>query len=598
MGVRWQFSRIICALLLHFVFASSLGILCPTKLPKPISVPIRNVTLNDGSLRRGAALSYGTPPQALAFIVDGASNNTYIYDGAAPCLNDGSRPQCSARFGGLFDESTSSTFKSYNNLTAPGLAPVRKSDSIGWYTSGTDALKVTFAVSLLNFPVGIIRTQGAFGAVPDTNTFGLSKSSALLNTMKSSGNIASNTFGFFVGWVGAQTKYQMDGNLILGGYDQAKITGDNVTLPIGYQNGCASGYVIAVTDITMNLKNGSNSSILGESQGSAIKACVEPDVDWISINADIWSPFVTISGVKEIGRWTGPINYQTMRVLASGAYDGGLTVTVYPNLQIRIPNHQLVVPNYGINQQGRTFITNSNIANILFLSPPDINDLPRFGKPFLSSAYLFVDNDKEEFSLWQSKATTERDLVAVGPPTCSPAPSSSSLVPLSSSLLPSSSSPAPPSSTTNPTSEPPTAPPETTTPIPNAPVSKGAIAGGVVGGLALIGMCSGAVNLLARRRKQQRQTLEQEYVARMEAMKKGSDNSYEKPEMPPDRQPPQEMPLTRDPAGALHEMPSDRQPPQELPLTRDPGGTLHEMPSTQVIRDMPHELPNMPRRRE
>lgn len=51
-----------------FVFSQSE---CPSQTHRPVLVPIRNVTVADGVIRRGAALSLGTQPQELAFEVLG-----------------------------------------------------------------------------------------------------------------------------------------------------------------------------------------------------------------------------------------------------------------------------------------------------------------------------------------------------------------------------------------------------------------------------------------------------------------------------------------------------------------------------------------------
>ena len=79
---------------------------------------------------------------------------------------------------------------------------------------------------------------------------------------------------------------------MLGGYDQAKITGANVTLPFHYQDDYTTAYIISITGIKMRLKDGSNPSILDQSQGSAMQACVELDVDYMSIDQYLWSGFV------------------------------------------------------------------------------------------------------------------------------------------------------------------------------------------------------------------------------------------------------------------------------------------------------------------
>ena len=235
-------------------------------------------------------------------------------------------------------------------------------------------------------------------------------------------------------------------------------------------------------------------------------------------------------------------------------YDGDITVSIYPNLQIRIPNHQLVVPEYDINPQGTSYIKNDSNSNILLLSLEDVNenDMPRFGKPFLSSAYLFVDNDHQQFSLWQSKVTMETELVAVGPHNCTDAPPITA-----SSSTP--EVPGPPTVSVSPTS--------------STTVRTGAIAGGVVGGVAVIGLCFGAFYMLARRRKETlKASEEQEHAAWTQAAMSESRSPYKSLEMSSDRQPPQEMPTTQDPGYSLA--------PYEMDAKEDDRRKLPEMTSS------------------
>ena len=205
------------------------------------------------------------------------------------------------------------------NMTAPNLAPFEGYDEQRDDISGTDTLKINPNVSLVDFPVGIYRGASSYDGSPRHNIFGLGANSTAMRAMAAAGEVASATLGFFQGWTGANIPYQMDGSLVLGGYDQAKISGPNVTLPMNYDVACDSGFLVSITDITMNLKNGSNPSIMGSSQGSAIKACVMPEVDYISISNDIWDTFLNISMNQETGRSGGPINYWTMLIAAAGA---------------------------------------------------------------------------------------------------------------------------------------------------------------------------------------------------------------------------------------------------------------------------------------
>lgn len=100
------------------------------------------------------------------------------------------------------------------------------------------------------------------------------------------------------------------------------------------------------------------------------------------------------------------------------SYDGDLTITLTSGFEVRIPNHQLVIPNYAINNEGFIFEANSTTRELLInsLEGRRQNDMPLLGLPFLSSAYLLVDQDHEEFTLWNYDPNlTEKRLVPIGP---------------------------------------------------------------------------------------------------------------------------------------------------------------------------------------
>ena len=228
---------------------------------------------------------------------------------------------------------------------------------------------------------------------------------------------------------------------------------------------------------------------------------------------------------------------------------------MFPDLEITIPNHQLVVPNIEINSVGQGIVSNyteqAEIA-INSLQSINLNDMPRFGAPFLSSAYLLVDNDNQHFTLWASQQSQTSNLVELGPPVCRPAVTT-----------PSSSAPAPPPK-----------------PYGSGP-SKAAIAGGIIGGLTAVSLCIGAYFLFMRRlRRQQDRQQEMQAVPPFDA--KYSDNAmYDKPEMPSHQQPPQELSLLKSPTYALAL--------QELPPQM-----RYELPPSVRNDSMSHEMPAMP----
>lgn len=137
----------------------------------------------------------------------------------------------------------------------------------------------------------------------------------------SNGSIASRTYGWWHGWTGAEASQQMDGSLTLGGYDSAKITGNNITLP--FSNNvfdCLGGLIVTITDIQMNLRNGSDIGILGASRGSAMKACLATSHNVMDLPVDIWNAFVDVSKVTpaEDERSLGA-NFWGMLIDADGA---------------------------------------------------------------------------------------------------------------------------------------------------------------------------------------------------------------------------------------------------------------------------------------
>ena len=137
------------------------------------------------------------------------------------------------------------------------------------------------------------------------------------------------------------------------------------------------------------------------------------------------------------------------------------------------------------------------------------------GLPFFTSAYMLVDDDQQTFTLWKAQPNTTQDLKSVGAPVCN-----------------STSVPPAPSSTT---------PSIVNSAIQRATVSKGAIAGAVVGTLAGVALFIAAFFALKRRSSRKR-----EAVAALEAARKHDSDTPNglhiyKPELPSDKQPPQEL---------------------------------------------------------
>ncbi len=211
------------------------------------------------------------------------------------------------------------------------------------------------------------------------------------------------------------------------------------------------------------------------------------------------------------------------------------------------------MPDYHIDTNGQIYLRNESIREVLINSLQEINsnDWLVLGLPFFTSAYMMVDNDREQFTIWKSQAKTGSNLVAMPASVCN----NTTKVTVPSST----SSPFPPYKSGT-TSE-------------NSRVSSGGIAGAVVAILAGIALCL-CVFLLFRRKWARAQELK--------SPKNGSrpvSPILYKPELAADRQPPQEMPSAEDPSLAIapYEM-LEESSHQELPVD----GSLcliHEMPA-------------------
>lgn len=188
-------------------------------------------------------------------------------------------------------------------------------------------------------------------------------------------------------------------------------------------------------------------------------------------------------------------------------------------------------PYVNIDGRGQEYIVNGSEVRLMSFSSLDDAQqkaLPVLGRNFLSAAYLMVDNDQQQFTLWQGQPSVSQDLRVAGPPTCS-----SSSVP-----TPSASKP-----TTN-ISE--------AVPLPsNGSLSKGAIAGVLIAALSIVATCFGIGYLLARKRSQKQ---------RREVVDINKHSS-----MHPDSSPPLNFKA---------ELPSDQQPPQEIPSGKGAGDDI------------------------
>ena len=227
------------------------------------------------------------------------ANNTYVYDiGSDQCNAAKDAPiQCEAFHNGQYDSALSSTWVPADSFSAAGGAIIDNGTGTG-DLYGTDTIQLNASTSLTIFPIGIQN-----GLDLNSNALGLATNSTLLTAMFNAKLVASRTWSLFWGLTGENTDSQMDGELMLGGYDLAKTSGPNTTLHIALGSGCDLS--VNMTSIQMNFPNGTNFEVLQPSFSTGLRMCVTPEYPIITIPLPIWDNFLSYAGGTYIGRSFG-----------------------------------------------------------------------------------------------------------------------------------------------------------------------------------------------------------------------------------------------------------------------------------------------------
>jgi hypothetical protein len=138
-----------------------------------------------------------------------------------------------------------------------------------------DSFEVDDNAIMNAFPLGIVR-KDLVAPYEDQAMIGLGRNSTFLNSLKSAGSIASRSWSFFWGLNGQTPGTQSDGTFVIGGYDAAKISGNNFTKAISNYKQCPSGMVVSLTDIRIAFPNGTSFTLFEKSRSVALQACISP----------------------------------------------------------------------------------------------------------------------------------------------------------------------------------------------------------------------------------------------------------------------------------------------------------------------------------
>ncbi len=262
--------------------------------PSPIAIKIGNVTLGNAQIARGAEVYVGDPPQPFAFLPQWYGtwthssyslqpltayrpyNTSFIYGIDGRCSfspRNYTKDGCATVRGGAYDALASESRRVPDSSAFPvENAAFPETSQIA------DILQLNDETALDDFPLGIALNDWGAQMYHPQAALGLGMNSTLLNNLKDSGKIASRAWSFFWGRDGGSRSSQLDGSLVLGGYDQAKLSGKGYVDSLQPSTSpCASQMQVAITDMILNLSNGTNVSIFPGSDSSTLPACIVPD---------------------------------------------------------------------------------------------------------------------------------------------------------------------------------------------------------------------------------------------------------------------------------------------------------------------------------
>ncbi|KAK8081657.1 hypothetical protein PG996_000438, partial [Apiospora saccharicola] len=452
----------------------------------PITVPLGNVSLPNKQTARGVNFQVGEPPQLFAFAPQWLLNNTFVYGPNGLCPSNPDPMSCTTVRGGAYDAFASKTRKQADGATYPiDSAPYPQMSYVA------DSLKLNDNVSLNSFPVGIALNDWGIQGYHPTVAFGLGANSTLLTALKQTSQILSRSWGLFWGRNGGTASSQLDGSIVFGGYDRAKVSGPKYVQALSKSAGCATNLVVTVSDMILNFPNGTNVSIFPQSRSTALAACIIPDYP-TSLTLP-FKPYVenfqALTGMNNDLERSSGLNYYSIRYTRGNVpYAGDLTIQLQSGLSVRVPNNQLLVLHVDIDPSTGAPVVNSTGPDLVINSIQDINanDLPQLGRQFLSAAYLMVNMEVDQFTLWSANPTSDQDLVAVD--------KANQEVTEYCSAGNGGDAPASDPSSTDTTG--PSNPPSST-----SSSRTGVIAGATVGGIAGVLLIGGVVFWIFRRRK-------------------------------------------------------------------------------------------------
>jgi len=330
-----------------------------------------------------ANVSMGTPPQNFRLHIDTGSSDLWVNSANSNLCAQGGN-QCGQS--GIYNANDSSTYKYVNSVF--NISYVDGSGASGDYA--TDTFRIGGkTVSNMQFGIGYVSSspEGILGIGYTINEVavgraGLQPYPNLPQKLVDDKTIKSNAYSLWLNDLDAST-----GSILFGGVDTDKYSGQLQTLPIIPERGAFAEFIIALTGMGMNGKNGSifqndNVPVLLDSGSSLM---------YLPDNV-VRSLYQTFDARYDSSQGAAFVNCKLANQQGSLDFN-------FSGVQISVPINELVIV---------AAVSRGQPVCILGIAPAG-NSVAVLGDTFLRSAYVVYDLANNEISLAQTNfnATTQ-----------------------------------------------------------------------------------------------------------------------------------------------------------------------------------------------
>ncbi|MCJ1359707.1 MAG: hypothetical protein MMC33_009709 [Icmadophila ericetorum] len=411
---------------------------CVAQQPSPVSVPVLTDWFGDDGNWSPATIRVGTPPQWVNVFPSTASEETWVIGLGGCDLTS----LCASDRGGLFELNTSSTWQELNYYDL-GLDPQLGFGGIGNY--GLDNISLSDTISVPQQIVSVINTTdywlGLFGLGVTPTNFTNANQPTFLSSMANHSYIPSLSYGYTAG--AYYRLKHVPASLTLGGYDANRFTPGNVNFTLGPNQ----MPIAALNKITVSANSSPDFEVGPEWSGKySLDLFTPSDAGLFTIDSSTPYLWLPKGPCGEFERALGLVYDESLQLYTYGTNTSQHDNLVNSNLSfefqltdqvgsgniasISLPfaafDLQLTYPFPGLNASATSTGTN------YFPLRQAANDTQyTIGRAFLQEAYLIVDYERNNFSvfpaLFSDNALNDMNLVPIVSPSASGSGGSSSL---------------------------------------------------------------------------------------------------------------------------------------------------------------------------